>query len=112
MILLNMSQVFQINKIIFEQYLKLHKHPDTFTEKCDATTQTEHTTIKPKPYSRYITNRCSTELEKKDLESYWPSDDNTDTDDELQKDLPGALLDPNSLYKTYTYVSFLRPLFH
>ena len=33
MILLNMFQIFQINKINFEQYLKLHKHPDTFFSK-------------------------------------------------------------------------------
>ena len=30
MIPLNMFQIFQINKTNFAQYLKLHKHPDTF----------------------------------------------------------------------------------
>ena len=33
MILFNVFQIFQINKINFEQYLKLHNHPDTFTQK-------------------------------------------------------------------------------
>ena len=47
MILLNMFQIFQINKINFEHYLKLHKHPDTFIQKCNATTQTEYITIRP-----------------------------------------------------------------
>ena len=41
MILLIMFQIFQINKINFEQYLKLHKHPDTFIQKRDAMTQTD-----------------------------------------------------------------------
>ena len=45
-------------------------------------------------------------LEKQDLLQYWPSDDNDSTDDELQKDAPEARLNPNSQYKTYTYVSF------
>ena len=30
-ILLNMFQTFQITKITFEQYLKIHKHSDTYT---------------------------------------------------------------------------------
>ena len=33
MILLNKFHIFQINKINFAQYLKMHKHPDTFIEK-------------------------------------------------------------------------------
>ena len=45
-------------------------------------------------------------LEKKNLVSYWPSDDNDSTDDALQKDPPEAILNPNSPYKTYTYVEF------
>ena len=48
MILLNMFQIFQITRINFDQYLHIHKHPDTFSTQQDATTQTEHTTIKPK----------------------------------------------------------------
>ena len=56
LILLNKFQVFQITKINFEQYLKLHKHSDTFTNQCDATTQTDHTTIRPRPYSRNKSN--------------------------------------------------------
>ena len=48
LILLNMFQRFQITRINFEQYLKLHKQSDTFTTQCDATTQTDHTTIRPK----------------------------------------------------------------
>ena len=47
MILLNKFQIFQINKLKFEQYLKLHKHPDTFIHKCDATTETDYTIIRP-----------------------------------------------------------------
>ena len=46
------------------------------------------------------------EMEKQNLNSYWPSDNNDDTDEELQKDPPEALLDDNYPYKTYTYVSF------
>ena len=106
MILLNMFQVFQITKIKYEQYLKIHKHPDTLTIQCDVATQTEHTTTRPRPFPRNTSNRQRTELEKKALNSYWPSDENDTTDDELQKDPPEAFLDNNSVYKSYTYVSF------
>ena len=81
-----MFQTFQINKINFEQYLKLHKHPDKFIQNCDATTQTDYTTIRPKPFLRNLSIRSRTSLEKKNLEQYWPSDDNDSTDDELQRD--------------------------
>ena len=57
MILLNMFQIFQINKINFMQYLKLHKHPDTFTQTCDVMTQTDYTTIKPRLSSIVFSNR-------------------------------------------------------
>ena len=50
MILFNMFQIFQINKINFEQYLKMHNHPNNFIQKCDATSQTDYTTIRPKPF--------------------------------------------------------------
>ena len=106
MILFKMFQIFQINKINFEQYLKLHNHPDKFIQKSDATTQTDYTTIRPKPFLRNLCNRMRTPLEKKDLVQYWPSDDNDSTDDELQKDPPEAFLNENSQYKTYTYVAF------
>ena len=106
MILFNMFQIFQINKINFEQYLKLHTHPDTFIQKCDATTQTEYTTIRPKLFLNTLSNRIRTPLEKKDQVQYWPSDDNDSTEDELQKDPPEALLSQNSRYKTNTYVAF------
>ena len=86
LVLLNMFQIFQTTKINFEQYLKLHKHSDTFITQCDATTQTDHTTIRPRPFSRNKSNRPRTELEQKALDSYWPSDENNTTDDELQKD--------------------------
>ena len=46
------------------------------------------------------------EMEKQRLNSYWPSDDNDDTDEDLQKDPPEALIDDNYPHKTYTYVSF------
>ena len=96
MILFNMFQVFQINKIIFQQYLILHNHPDTFIHKCDATTQTDYTTIRPKSFHRNLSNRTRTLLEKEKLVSYWPSDDNDSTHDELQKDPPEAILDQHS----------------
>ena len=99
-----MFQIFQINKPNFEQYLKLHKHPDNFIQKCDATTQTDYTTIRPKPFLQNLSNRIRTPLEKKNLVQYWPSGDNDSTDDELQKDPPEAFLNQNSQYKTYTYV--------
>ena len=86
MILLNMFQFFQINKIHFEQFLKLHKHLDTFIQNCDATTQTDYTTIRPKPFLKNLSNRFRTPLDKKNLEQYWPSVDRYSTDDELQKD--------------------------
>ena len=106
MILFKIFQVFQINKINIEQYLKLHYHPDKFTLKSDATTQTDYTTIRPKPFPRNLSNRLRTPFEKKDLVQYWPSDDNDSTDDELQKDPPEVLINENSPDKTYTYVSF------
>ena len=62
MILLNMFQIFQINKINFMQYLHLHNHPDTFVFKCDAMAQTDHTTIKPKPFHRNLSNSLRTSL--------------------------------------------------
>ena len=95
MILFNVFQIIQINKINFEQYLKLHNHPDTFTEKSDATTQTDYTTIGTKPFPRNLSNRMRTPLEQKDLVQYWPSDDNDSTDDEFQKDPPEVLMNEN-----------------
>ena len=106
MILLNMFQIFQINKINFAQYLKLHKHPATFIQTCDAMTQTDYTTIRLKPFSKNLFNRMRTPLEKKNLVSYWPSDDNDSTDDDLQKDPPEVVLNQNSPNKTYTYIAF------
>ena len=103
MILFN---IFQINKINFQQYLILHNPPDTFIHKCEATTQTDYTTIRPKSFSRNLSNRTRTLLEKEKLVPYWPSDDNDSTDDELRKDPPEATLDQNSPYKTYTYIAF------
>ena len=105
-ILLNVFQIFQVTKISFDQNLKLHKHPDTYNIQCDATTQTEYTTIRPKPFSRTLSNSSRTELERQNLTSYWPSDDCDTTDDELQKDPPEASIDNNSVHKSYTYVSF------
>ena len=106
MILLNMFQIFQITRINFDQYLHIHKHPDTYSNQKDATTQTEHTTTKPKRLIRTLSNRVRSEMEKQRLNSYWPSDDNDDTGEDLQKDPPEALLDDNYPHKTYTYVSF------
>ena len=106
MILFNIFQIFQINKINFQQYVILHNHPDTFIHKCDATTQTEYTTIRLKAFSRNLSNRTRASLEKAKLVSYWPSDDNDSTDDELQQDPPEATLDENSPHKTYTYITF------
>ena len=84
----------------------MHKHTDTFTTQFDVSTQTEHTTVRPNPFPRTTSNRQRTELEKKALNSYWSSDENDDSGDELQKDPPEAFLDKNSVYKSYTYVSF------
>ena len=95
MILLNMFQIFQITRINFDKYLQIHKHPDTYSTQQDATTPTEHTTIKPKHLVRSLSNRMRSEMEKQHLNSYWPSDNNDDTDEELQKDPPEALLDDN-----------------
>ena len=106
MILFSIFQIFQINKINFQQYLILHNHPDTFFHKCDATTQTDYTTIRPKSFSINLSNRTRTLLVREKLVSYWPSDDSDSTDDELQKDLPEAILDENSPHKTYTYIAF------
>ena len=101
-----MFEIFQITPINFDQYLQVHKHPDTYSTKRDATIQTEHTTIKPNLSSRNLSNRMRSEMEKQNLNSYWPPDNNDDTDEELQKDPPEALLDDNYPHKTYTYVSF------
>ena len=67
-----MFQIFQVTKINFDQYLKLHKHTDTNIIQCDATTQTEYTTIRPKPFSRFLSNRSRTELEKQNLHHVGP----------------------------------------
>ena len=58
MILLNMFQIFQIPRINFDQYLHIHKHPDTYSTQRDATTQTEHTTFKPKRLVRSLSSEC------------------------------------------------------
>ena len=86
MILFNIFQIIQIIKINFQQYLILHNHPDTFIHKCDATTQTDYTTIRPEAFSKNLSNRTRTPMEKEKLVSYWPSDDNDSTNEELQKD--------------------------
>ena len=96
MTLLNMFQIFQITRINFDQCLQIHKHPDTYSTQRDATTQTELTTIKPKHLSRNLFNRMRSEMEKQNLNSYWPSDNNDDTDEEFQKDPPETFLDDNS----------------
>ena len=106
MILLNIFQIFEFTRINFDQYIHIHKHPDTYSTQRDATTQTEHTIIKPKRLVRRLSNRMHSEMEKQRLNSYWPSDNIDVTDEELQKDPPEALLDDNYPYKTYTYVSF------
>ena len=105
LILLNMFQIFQITRINFDQYLQIHKHPDTYSTQRDATTQTEHTTIKPKHLLRNLSNRMRSEMEKQNLYFYWPSDNNDDTVEEFQKGPSETVLDDNSPYKTYTYVS-------
>ena len=101
-----MFQIFQVTKINFYQYLKLQKLPDTYIIQCDATTQTEYTTIRRRPFSRTLSNRSRTVLEKQNLTPYWPSDECDTTDDELQKYQPEASVDNNYVYKSYTYVSF------
>ena len=95
-----MFQIFQINKINFAQYLKLHKHPDTFIQNCDAMTQTDYTPNRQKPTFKNLSNRMRTPLDNKTLVSYWPSDDNDFTDDEHQKDPPETFLNQISPYKT------------
>ena len=86
----------------------MHLQPDTFIQKCDATTQTDYTIIRPKPkiFPQNLFNRMRTPLEKTNFAQYWPSDDNDSTDDELQKEPTEAILNQNSQYKTYTYVEF------
>ena len=106
LILLKMFQIFQITRINFDQYLQILKHPDTYSTQRDVTTQTEHTTIKSKHLLRNPSNRMRSEMEKQNLDSFWPSDNNDDTNEECQKDPPETFLDDNSPYKTYTYVSF------
>ena len=96
MTLLNMFQIFQITRINFDQCLQIHKHPDTYSTQRDATTQTELTTIKPKHLSQNLFNRMRSEMEKQNLNSYWPSDNNDDTDEEFQKVPPETFLDDNS----------------
>ena len=112
MILLNMFQIFQINIIIFAQYLKLHKHPDTFIQTCDAMTQTDYTTIRQKLFSKNFSNIMRTPIEKNNLVSYWPLDDNDSTDDEHQKDPPEAVLIQNSLTKLILISHFEAIIHH
>ena len=59
-----MFQIFQTTRINFDQYLQIHKHPDTYSNQRDATTQTEHTTLKPKHFLRNLSNRMRSEIEK------------------------------------------------
>ena len=106
MILFNRFQTFQINKINFEKYLKLHNHSDNFIQKCDATTQTDYTTIRPKTLLKIYPIECVPQIKKRNLAQYWPSDDNDSTDGELQKEPPEAFLNKNSPYKTYLYIEF------
>ena len=103
MILLNMFQILQINIIKFAQNLKLHKHPDTFIQTCDGMTQMDYTTIRQKLFSKNLSIIMRTPLEKTNLVSYWPSDDNDSTNDELQKDPPEAVLNQNSLTKLISH---------
>ena len=114
MIIFNMFQIFHINKISFQQYIILHNHPETFIHKCDATTQTDYTTIRPKSFPRNLTKRTRTLLKNEKLVSYWPSDGNDSTDDELQKDPPEPILDQNSPYKTnlHRILSYSSPEDH
>ena len=86
----------------------MHNHPDTFIHKCDATTQTDFTTIRPKPFPRNLSNRARTLIEKEKLVSYWPSDDNDSTDDELQEDPPEAVLHTKHLLTSHSELSFTR----
>ena len=69
LILLNMFQIFQITRKNFDQYLHIHKHPDTYSTHQDATNQTKHTTIKPKHLVRSLSNRMRSEMEKQRLNS-------------------------------------------
>ena len=64
LILLNMFQIFQTKRINFDQNLQIHKHPDTYSNQRDATTQTEHTTLKPKHFLRNLSNRMRSGIEK------------------------------------------------
>ena len=64
LILFNLVQILQINKVNFAQYLKLHKHPDTFIQKCDAMTQTDYTTIRQKLTFKNLSNRMRTATRK------------------------------------------------
>ena len=57
-IFLNMFHFFQINKVNFAQYLKLHKHPDNFIQTCDAMIQTDHTAIRQKPVFEMHPIKC------------------------------------------------------
>ena len=69
MILLNMFQISQITRINFDQYLQIHKHPDTYSTQRDATTQTGHSTIRSKHLLRNLSNRMRSEMEKRNLDS-------------------------------------------
>ena len=57
-------------------------------------------------FSKNLSKRMRTPIEKKNLVTYWPSDDNDSTDDELQNDSTEAFLNQNSHYKTYSYIAF------
>ena len=63
-----MFQIFRITRTNFDQYLQIHKHPDLYSTQRDATTQTEHTTIKPKHLLRNLSKRMRSEMEKQNLD--------------------------------------------
>ena len=78
MFLLNMFHILQINKLI-----------SCNTLNCINIQIPSHKLLQTR-----------TPLEKEKLVSYWTSDDNDFTDDELQKDPPEARRDQKSPYKT------------
>ena len=92
MTFMNKFQIFQIQTINFKQDFDISNHPDVHTYKKDAMTQTEHNTIRPIPVFRNASNRMRSSVEKRNLVSSWPSDDNDSTGDDLQDDPPEAAL--------------------
>ena len=58
LIMLNMFQIFQITRINFDQYLQIHKHPDTYLTQRDALPKQSILPSSPNIYYEIYLTEC------------------------------------------------------